>query len=177
MGIPWWLSRWRICLQCRRPGFNRWVGKIPWRREWLPIMVFLLGGSPEQRILVGYNGVAKSWTWLSNQLSLLQVNVKNVMPVLPTWLQVNSPNHLNAGCLIPCVFLKIYHPSVILAQISSKDIQVLGFFGFHKDVFKNFLFSLFLRNKDHEWRLQQENNNNNKSFSVSESIPNQLHFR
>ena len=23
----------RICLQCRRPGFNPWVGKIPWRRE------------------------------------------------------------------------------------------------------------------------------------------------
>ena len=23
----------KICLQCRRPGFNPWVGKIPWRRE------------------------------------------------------------------------------------------------------------------------------------------------
>ena len=26
----------RICLQYRRPGFNPWVGKIPWRREWKP---------------------------------------------------------------------------------------------------------------------------------------------
>ena len=26
----------KICLQCRRPGFNPWVGKIPWRREWQP---------------------------------------------------------------------------------------------------------------------------------------------
>ena len=25
----------RICLQCGRPEFNPWVGKIPWRREWL----------------------------------------------------------------------------------------------------------------------------------------------
>ena len=25
----------RICLQFRRPRFNCWVGKIPWRREWL----------------------------------------------------------------------------------------------------------------------------------------------
>ena len=25
-----------ICLQCRRPRFNLWVRKIPWRREWLP---------------------------------------------------------------------------------------------------------------------------------------------
>ena len=22
-------------LQCRRPEFNSWVGKIPWRRAWL----------------------------------------------------------------------------------------------------------------------------------------------
>ena len=28
-----WLSWKRICLQCRRPGFDPWVGKIPWRRE------------------------------------------------------------------------------------------------------------------------------------------------
>ena len=26
----------RICMQYRRPGFNPWVGKIPWRREWQP---------------------------------------------------------------------------------------------------------------------------------------------
>ena len=27
-------------LQCRRPGFDAWVGKIPWRRERLPTPVF-----------------------------------------------------------------------------------------------------------------------------------------
>ena len=37
--LPLWLSWWRICLQCRRPGFNPWVGKIPWRRERLPTPV------------------------------------------------------------------------------------------------------------------------------------------
>ena len=38
------LSLWlRICLQCRRPGFNPWVGKIPWRREQLPTPVFWPG--------------------------------------------------------------------------------------------------------------------------------------
>ena len=30
-----------MCLQCRRPGFDPWVGKIPWRRERLPTPVFL----------------------------------------------------------------------------------------------------------------------------------------
>ena len=32
-----------ITLQCWRPGFNSWVGKIPWRREWLSTPVFLPG--------------------------------------------------------------------------------------------------------------------------------------
>ena len=30
-------------LQCRRPGFDPWVGKIPWRREKLPTPVFWPG--------------------------------------------------------------------------------------------------------------------------------------
>ena len=30
----------RICLQCGRPGFDPWVGKIPWRRERLPTPIF-----------------------------------------------------------------------------------------------------------------------------------------
>ena len=30
-----------VRLQCRRPGFNPCVGKISWRREWLPTPVFL----------------------------------------------------------------------------------------------------------------------------------------
>ena len=31
--IAWWLSWQRICPQFGRPGFNPWVGKIPWRRK------------------------------------------------------------------------------------------------------------------------------------------------
>ena len=27
-GLLWWLRWQRICLQCRRPVFNPWVGKI-----------------------------------------------------------------------------------------------------------------------------------------------------
>ena len=34
------LGRSSCCLQCGRPGFDLWVGKIPWRRERLPIPVF-----------------------------------------------------------------------------------------------------------------------------------------
>ena len=30
----------QLCLQCGRPGFNPWIGKIPWGRERLPTPVF-----------------------------------------------------------------------------------------------------------------------------------------
>ena len=36
----------KIHLPCRRPGFDPWVGKIPWRRAWQPTPVFLPGESP-----------------------------------------------------------------------------------------------------------------------------------
>ena len=44
-----------ICLQCRKPGFDPWVGKIPWRRKWQPTPVLLPGKSHGQRTLVGYS--------------------------------------------------------------------------------------------------------------------------
>ena len=42
-----------ICLQCGRPGFDPWVGKIPWRRKWQPTPVLLPGKSHGQRSLAG----------------------------------------------------------------------------------------------------------------------------
>ena len=39
----------------RRRVFNPWVRKIPWRRKWLPMSVFLSGEFHGQRSLVGYN--------------------------------------------------------------------------------------------------------------------------
>ena len=44
-----------VCLQCRRPGFDPWVGKILWRRKWQPTPVFLPGESHGQRSLAGYS--------------------------------------------------------------------------------------------------------------------------
>ena len=42
--------------EMQRPGFYPWVGKIPWRREWLYIPVLLPGKFHGQRSLVGYTG-------------------------------------------------------------------------------------------------------------------------
>ena len=39
----------------RRPGFDPWVRKIPWRRAWQPTPVFLPGECHGQRSLVGYS--------------------------------------------------------------------------------------------------------------------------
>ena len=36
-------------------SIDPWVGKIPWRREWLPTPVFLPGESHGQRSLAGYS--------------------------------------------------------------------------------------------------------------------------
>ena len=37
LGLPWWLKWQSICLQCRRPRFDPWVGKILWRRNGNPL--------------------------------------------------------------------------------------------------------------------------------------------
>ena len=41
--------------RCRRCGFDPWFRKIPWRRAWQPIPVFLPGESHGHRSLVGYS--------------------------------------------------------------------------------------------------------------------------
>ena len=58
-----------LCLQCRRPGFDPWVGKIPWKRQWQPTLVLLPGKSHGWRSLV-VHGVAKSRTQQSDFTSL-----------------------------------------------------------------------------------------------------------
>ena len=59
---PVWASlvaQWqRIDLQSRRfrrCGFDPWVRKIPWKKAWRPIPVFLPGKSHGLRSLVGYS--------------------------------------------------------------------------------------------------------------------------
>ena len=48
--------RWsRVCLQCRRPEFDPWVRKIPWRKKWQPTPIFLPGESYGQRNLADYS--------------------------------------------------------------------------------------------------------------------------
>ena len=41
--------------QFRRPGFDPWIGKMPWRRVWQSTPVFLPGEFHGQRNLAGYS--------------------------------------------------------------------------------------------------------------------------
>ena len=52
--------------QCRRRGFDPWVGKKPWRRKWQPTPVFLPEASHGWRSLADYSPwdhrVGHDWT-------------------------------------------------------------------------------------------------------------------
>ena len=64
-------------LPAKQPEFDPWVGKILWRRKWLPAPIFLPGKSHGQRSLVSYspwgckeldtaqqlNSNSGRWTW------------------------------------------------------------------------------------------------------------------
>ena len=88
---------------CRRLGFNPWVGKIPWRREWQPTPVFLPGESQGQRSLVGYG--AWGCKELDTTERLMQVTYKiaakchrHVLPQASQELQswkVRDPAHMD----------------------------------------------------------------------------------
>jgi len=53
IGFPGGLAK--RSLLFRRCRFDPWVRKIPWRREWLPMAVFLPGEFHGQRKLAGYS--------------------------------------------------------------------------------------------------------------------------
>ena len=78
--LPWWLRWWRILLQCGRPGFDPWVGKIPWRRAWQPTVVSLPGESPwteEPGGLqsMGSKRIEHDWVTKHSTAALLQISV------------------------------------------------------------------------------------------------------
>ena len=63
-------------------GSYPWVGKIPWRREWLPTPVFLPGEFHGQRSLAGYSPWGCKELDTSEQLSLLPSSLS--LLVVPT---------------------------------------------------------------------------------------------
>ena len=60
-------------LQWGRPGFNPWIGKIPWRREWQPTVVFLPGESHGQKNLGAYSPWGQKESDTTERLSRAQL--------------------------------------------------------------------------------------------------------
>ena len=64
-GFPGGSSGKESACQCRRHRFGPWFQKIPWRRKWQPIPVFLLGNPMDRGAwCVIVHRLMKSLTWL-----------------------------------------------------------------------------------------------------------------
>ena len=75
-GLPRWLSGKESAYQCRRHrrwDLDSWVGKIPWKRKWQPIPVFLPEKSHGQRSLEGYSPWSNKQLDATYQLSTQKV--------------------------------------------------------------------------------------------------------
>ena len=67
-------AKWqRLCLQCTRPGFDPWVGKILWRRKWLSTPVLLPGKFHGRRGLAGYSSWGRKESDTTEWLTLLPI--------------------------------------------------------------------------------------------------------
>ena len=106
-GFPGGLGGLSVCLQCRRPRFNPWVGKIPWRRAWQPTPVFLPGESQGQRKLSGYSPWGQKVSDMSEQLSTHMLSIK-----------IQIRNSLILIQMTPGISLDIY-----FSMLPSKHIQ------------------------------------------------------
>ena len=60
------------CRRCQRCGFNPWVGKILWRREWQATPVSLPGKFHGQRNFMGYSPWDRKESDTTEQLTLQQ---------------------------------------------------------------------------------------------------------
>ena len=67
-----------------RPGFNPWVGKIPWRRKGQPTPVFLPGESHGQRSLAGYSPQGREQLDTTEETWHMETYIKT------SWLKANS---------------------------------------------------------------------------------------
>ena len=84
-GLPWWLRWWRICLQCRRPEFDCWVRKTPWRRKWQPTPVLLPGKVHGQRSLVRYSPWCCKESDTTEQLTLTYMHTHTHTCIYTQW--------------------------------------------------------------------------------------------
>ena len=64
-----------VCIIIDIGSCDPWVGKIPWRKEWLPTPVFLPGEFHTERSLAGYSPRGHKELDTTEQLTLFHLHV------------------------------------------------------------------------------------------------------
>ena len=72
-------------LQQSRWGFNPWVRKIPWRRDWQPTPVFWSEEFQGQRSLAGYS------PWGHKEVDTTEQLTVSLSLQPPSWIQLSRP--------------------------------------------------------------------------------------
>ena len=96
LGLRRWCSGKEYACQCRRQRFNPWVRRIPWRRKWQPIPVFLPGKSHGQRIPVGYS----PWGHKRVGHNQAHMHANQTYQILGDFLRVSSNYKVNSASLL-----------------------------------------------------------------------------
>ena len=106
----------------KRPRFDPWVGKIPWRRAWQPTPVFLPRESHGQRSLVGYSPQGRKESDLTHTHCLHSGDSQ--LTFQHPWRKVLiSPHPLQPSFLVECLTMAIltsarWYLTVVLIWIS-----------------------------------------------------------
>ena len=90
-GFPSGASGKEPACQCRRRGFDPWVGRILWRRTWQPTPVLLPGESHGQRSLVG----CRPWGHKETRVKRLSTHACTTFPCALS-LESNPGMHCNS---------------------------------------------------------------------------------
>ena len=97
-GLPRWLSGKESTRQCKRRRFNPWVGKVSWRRKWLPTPVLLPRKSHGRRSLASYSpwgDTELSTTWWLNNCHHHPEKLSTEW--LPKWLKLTQQGEVEWG--------------------------------------------------------------------------------
>ena len=95
-------------VKCKGRGFNLWIRKIPWRRKWQPIPVFLPRASRGQRSPAGYSPEGREESDMTEQLVCIYV--------LYVWLSIHTINKIYVNRWLLLVRL----------PVNSRLLEVLG---------------------------------------------------
>ena len=129
-GFPGGSAGKKICLQCRRPGFDPCVEKIPWRGNGYPLQYSGLDNSMDCIV----HGVTKSWTQLSDFHFISLQETAVLVMIIPDLVSEVTNHHI---CYI--LFTKSEPRSPVHTQrktiFSLKEVKcqrICGFFFFNQ---------------------------------------------